>query len=167
MPMDKQTFCERLVYLDRRLISFQDRPYLSDIYASDKRNLVLRCSRQTEKSTFLANSILYEACTNPGISMLLVTPREQQSITFCRARLLPCLARSPLLQRELLGAKAREKIGLILVRVGRAQEGGLALTKAVEELAGLVEGFAEMGHGCGGWRSVNGQHPGAANRKAR
>jgi hypothetical protein len=59
--MGKLSFCERFVYLNRELISFAGRPYLPAIYASTARNIVLRCSRQTEKSTFLVNSILY--CT--------------------------------------------------------------------------------------------------------
>ena len=62
--MGKLNFCERFVYLDGKLISFEDRPYLPAIYASNKRNIVLRCSRQTEKSTFLANTIIHEACMN-------------------------------------------------------------------------------------------------------
>lgn len=72
---NKLSFCERFVHLDGRLITFEDRPYLPAIYAAGSRNLVLRCSRQTEKSTFLANSIIHQACTNPGVSMLLVAPR--------------------------------------------------------------------------------------------
>ena len=58
----KLRFCERFVHLGEDLISFQDRPYLPAVYRCAKRNLVLRCSRQTEKSTFLANSIIYEQC---------------------------------------------------------------------------------------------------------
>ena len=38
----KLSFCQRLVYLNRRLISFAGRPYLPAIYASSARNLVLR-----------------------------------------------------------------------------------------------------------------------------
>lgn len=105
--MNKFDFCQRFVHLDRKLISFDDRPYLPAIYASNLRNLVLRCSRQTEKSTFLANSIIYEACTNPGITMLLVAPRYEQALTFCRARLLPCLEQSPLVRRMLIGSNRR------------------------------------------------------------
>lgn len=51
--MDKLSFCENFVYLDRRLISFSGRPYLPALHAVLDRNLALRCSRQTEKSTFL------------------------------------------------------------------------------------------------------------------
>jgi phage terminase large subunit GpA-like protein len=78
---------------------------LPAVYRRTKRNLVLRCSRQTEKSTFLANSILYEASTNPGITMLLVAPRFEQARIFCHTRLLQCLEDSLLLRRKLVGSR--------------------------------------------------------------
>jgi len=106
--MGKLEFCERFVHLGKELISFRDRPYLPAVYRSTKRNLVLRCSRQTEKSTFLANCIIYEACTNPGITMLLVAPRFEQARTFCHTRLLQCLEDSPLVRRRLVGASTRQ-----------------------------------------------------------
>jgi hypothetical protein len=105
--MGKLTFCEKLVYLQRQPISFDGRPYLPDVYAVTDRNLVLRCSRQTEKSTFLVNTILYEACTNPGIQMLFVCPRIEQARVFSHSRLLPSLEQSRLIRRTLLGRTAR------------------------------------------------------------
>ena len=60
--MGKRTFSERFLFLNRRPISFLGRPYLSQVYASRAHNLILRCSRQTEKTTFLVNTLLYEAC---------------------------------------------------------------------------------------------------------
>jgi len=75
--MAKLEFCRRLVHLDRKPISFQERPYLPAVYDCRQGNLVLRCSRQTEKSSFLANTILYETCTSPGIRVLLVCPRYE------------------------------------------------------------------------------------------
>jgi len=103
----KLSFCERFVYLNRELISFAGRPYLPAIYDATARNLVLRCSRQTEKSTFQVNTILYEACTNPGIQMLFVCPRIEQARIFSNTRLLPSLEQSPLIRRKLLGKRAR------------------------------------------------------------
>ena len=68
---------------------------------------VLRCSRQTEKSTFLANTILYEASSWPDIRMLLVCPRYEQGRVFCRSRLFPSLEQSPLIRRLLIGRTYR------------------------------------------------------------
>lgn len=103
----KMRFCERLIHLNRAPISFAGRPYLLAIYACTERNLVLRCSRQTEKSTFLVNTILYEACTRPGIQLLLVCPRVEQARVFSNSRLLPALHDSPVIRRALLGKRGR------------------------------------------------------------
>ena len=78
--MSKFSFCESFVFLQRKPLLFADRPYLGAIYAS-RRNLVLRCSRQTEKSTFLVNTIVYEAVQQPGIQILFVCPRQEQAQT--------------------------------------------------------------------------------------
>ena len=106
--MGKQRFCENFIHLDRQPISFGGRPYLPAVYAAGNRNLVLRCSRQTEKSTFLVNTILFEACTNPGIKILFVCPRQEQARLFSRARLLTSLNQSPLIRRQLLGEHGRQ-----------------------------------------------------------
>jgi len=66
-------FARRLVYLKNQLVDFSGRPYLSAIYASTARNIVVRASRQVEKSTFLALTILYLASTRPGIQILFVS----------------------------------------------------------------------------------------------
>lgn len=104
----KLRFCENFVYLQRKPISFEGRPYLTAIYRSTARNLVLRCSRQTEKSTFLVNTILHEACANPGIQILFVCPRQEQARVFSHSRLLPALDQSPIVRRALLGTTKRK-----------------------------------------------------------
>lgn len=101
----KLSFCKRFVYLQRELISFDGRPYLPAIYASKGRNLVIRASRQTEKSTFLVNTIIYEACRDPRISILFVAPREEQVDTFVNTRLRPAIEESPLIRRRLFGPR--------------------------------------------------------------
>jgi hypothetical protein len=106
--MRKQEFCEHLAHLKRRLITFEGRQYLGQIYDSTARNLVIRASRQVEKSTFLVNTILYEAFTHPGISILFVTPTILQARSFSNDRLLPAIQQSPILRRYLLGSTTRK-----------------------------------------------------------
>ena len=67
-------FCEKFVYLRGKPISFADRAYLDGVYAATNRNLIMRCSRQVEKSTMIANRVIYEAVTNPGTTMIFVCP---------------------------------------------------------------------------------------------
>jgi hypothetical protein len=104
--MNKFRFCEHFVRMQGQPISFAQRPYLPAIYAATG-NVVLCCSRQVEKSTFLANSLLFEACLHPGIQMLLVTPRREQAVMFIKSRLLSVLEQSPLIRRRLLGSHGR------------------------------------------------------------
>src|SRR5688572_21889825 len=103
----KLEFCENFVFLDGRPISFAGRPYLPAVYAAEQRNLVLRCSRQTEKTTFLTNTILYEACQAPGLQILLVLPRIEQADAISAKRLNQCIDQSPLLRRALQGPRQR------------------------------------------------------------
>lgn len=106
--MGKLSFCERFVYLNREPISFDGRPYLPAFYASSAKNIVLRASRQVEKSTFLVNTILYEASVNPGIQILFVCPRLEQARVFSHARLLPSLDQSAIVRRRLVGSTKRK-----------------------------------------------------------
>jgi hypothetical protein len=104
----KLQFSTDFIFLRGRLIDFSGRAYLPAIYDVTERNLVLRCSRQVEKSTFLANTIVHAVCTRPGIQMLFVCPREEQARRFSRDRLLPAIEQSPLVRRLLLGNSQRK-----------------------------------------------------------
>lgn len=105
--INKLRFCTDFIHLQRRLIDFNGRPYLPAIYGVTERNLVLRCSRQVEKSTLLANTIVYKACIHAGIQILFVCPRQQQARNFSRDRLLTTIDQSPLIRRLLLGKSRR------------------------------------------------------------
>ena len=103
--MGKLEFCENFVFLQRQPICFDGRPYLPEIYAATHSNLVLRCSRQTEKSTFLVNTILYEACPESGHSDVISYARGWNRLECSVIHgLLPSLEESPIIRRALLGA---------------------------------------------------------------
>jgi len=104
----KLNFSRRLVYLKNELIKFDERPYLRAILASTSGNLVIRASRQVEKSTFLALTILYLAVVRPGIQLLYVCPRYDQAGMFVHSKLMPLLNDSPILKQALLGDSRRK-----------------------------------------------------------
>ena len=106
----KLEFCQRFVHLQGEPIRFDRRPYLDAIYAVADRNLVLRCARQVEKSTFLVNTILFEAIAHPRIQILLVCPTLVQARTFSRTRLMKAAQESPLIRRTLLGKTHRSAV---------------------------------------------------------
>ncbi len=108
--MNKFEFCPALVHLDGQPLSFAGRPYLSAVYAVNRGNLVIRASRQVEKSTFLANTIIHAACCNANAQILLVLPRAEQASMFSNVRLLPAIQNSPVIRRVLLGKGAKVQV---------------------------------------------------------
>jgi hypothetical protein len=95
------------VFLKQQPMTFIGRRYLEQVMASTAQRLVLRCSRQVEKTTLLVNRIIYSAVKYPGVQMLLVCPRLEQAITVSRSRLMPTIADSPFIRRLLLGRTNR------------------------------------------------------------
>ena len=108
MKLDRFTFTREFVHLRKRPISFDSRPYLPSVYQSEASRLVIRASRQVEKSTFLVNSILYLAVRRPGIHIVCVFPRQEQARVFSSSRLLGMIEGSPVIRRVLLGKKGRK-----------------------------------------------------------
>jgi hypothetical protein len=108
--MNKLDFCSSFFCLDREPMAFAGRPYLLAIYGADHGNLVIRASRQVEKSTFLANTILHAACANPAAKILFVAPRFEQAKAFSHDRLHPLLKDSPIIRRALLGRGHRLRV---------------------------------------------------------
>ncbi len=71
------------------------------------RRIVLRCSRQVEKTTFICNAVAHACVTKPGVHVVVVFPRQEQALVFAKSRLLPMIEESPVLRRLLLGPKNR------------------------------------------------------------
>ena len=106
--MNRYEFCETFIHLKGRPISFARRPYLRPIYDSSARRVVLRCSRQVEKTTFICNMVTHAAVTIPGVHIVVVFPRHEQATVFAKSRLLPVISESPVISRVLLGERHRK-----------------------------------------------------------
>lgn len=105
--MGKLTFCQHFLRLRGKPISFVERAYLHAPYHSEARRLVIRASRQVEKSTFLVNTMVHLAMFRPRSHILFVCPRKEQAQVFSKSRLLPVIQESPLISRVLLGKRGR------------------------------------------------------------
>jgi len=108
MSLDRYAFTRAFTHLRGQPISFDGRPYLPQVYESEASRLVIRASRQVEKSTFLVNSINYYAMQFPGIHIVCVFPRQEQARVFSRSRLLTTIEGSPVIRRILLGSQGRK-----------------------------------------------------------
>lgn len=106
--MTRLEFCRNFIYLKGALIKFDQRPYLPAIYEAHDRRIVLRCSRQVEKTTFLCNMLIHTAFHLPGVRIIVVFPRMEQAHVFSKSRLMPMIESSPIIARKLLGQRRRK-----------------------------------------------------------
>ena len=102
-------FAETMIRLRGERLRFPERPYIDKLYSCLSRNIVIRASRQVEKSTYLANRIVYELVTRPGIRILFVSPRAEQTQSFITSRLHPTIVDSPLI-RQALGLRKNARL---------------------------------------------------------
>lgn len=152
--MSPSLFAQRFVRLGRdQPFRFDGRPYLDAIYGAYRQGIVLRCSRQVEKSTFIANSILYELAMKPGVRLLFVAPRDQQSRLFAKLRILRAIGDSPFLRRHLIGRRAaKQKINDMVFANGSMLHIRSAFSTA-DSARGLsidslyVDEYQDMAHG--------------------
>lgn len=75
--------------------SFDERPYLRQIYDSQSKRILLIAGRQVEKSTLLANRILALSCLIPHFKSLFVSPSSTQTKDFSKSRIKEALETSP------------------------------------------------------------------------
>ena len=106
--MNKFAWCEHFAYLRGQRIAFTDREYLRAVYNSPRRRVVMRCSRQVEKTTFICNTVAHAAVMHPGVRIIVVFPRGEQASVFAHSRLTPMLETSPVIRRILLGRRPQK-----------------------------------------------------------
>lgn len=77
------------VYYDKeyRPFRFNGRKYLKHIYDWDIRLLLLKTSRQVEKSTLLSSKGVASCCMSNGFRVIYVSPSNEQTKTFSRDKL--------------------------------------------------------------------------------
>ena len=90
--------------------SFEGRDYLIPIYNSSESNIVIMSSRQAEKSTLLANTILLRSMLNQMTSALYVSSRKSQVDDFVRLRINPQFDNNPMLKKMYISNKRTNRI---------------------------------------------------------
>ena len=78
-------------------ISFDEREYLKRVYDTPSKNVLLFTSRQTEKSTTIANKQLAASCMNAMYTSLFITPSAMQTTVYSKTRIDDIIELSPLI----------------------------------------------------------------------
>jgi len=108
-PLPFRAFCTSSVRLDGVPVRFDRRPYLEAIHNVHNRNVILRTSRQVEKSTYLTHRVVHHLVSRPGSAVIYVVPRERQANSFARTRVHAAILESPLV-RSYLGLPKRSAL---------------------------------------------------------
>lgn len=110
MLAPKTAWVHNLVYLNGHKFDFTGRDYLSPIYNTRKKHVLLCTGRQVEKTTMLGNNLVVMSCIMPFFRSLYVSPSHVQTRTFSNDKLKPVLERSPLITRYLQDNKVSTQV---------------------------------------------------------
>ena len=111
MILKPSELVEKIFKIDNgKQFSFKGREYLLPIYNSSEPNLLIMSSRQAEKSTYLANTLLSRALMQKMTSALYVTSTQSQIGDFVRLRINPQFDLSPILKNMYISNKRTNRL---------------------------------------------------------
>jgi hypothetical protein len=93
-------FAEKFLYLNGRNLSLDDYPHLRQIYNTRAREQVFKFSRQTAKSTTLANIMITRCAMIPHFKVLYISPSVDQTKVFSHDRVAPVIESSPIIKQH-------------------------------------------------------------------
>ncbi len=98
VKISRSDFAETFLYLNGQPFSLDDYPHMRQIYNSPAQNVVLMFSRQTAKSTSLANILITNSAMIPYFKTLYIAPTVDQTKVFSHDRVNPVIEGSPLIK---------------------------------------------------------------------
>ena len=98
VKITRSDFAEKFLYLNGQPFSLDDYPHMRQIYNTPKKNVVLMFSRQTAKSTSLANILITNSAMVPYFKTLYIAPTVDQTKVFSHDRVNPVIEGSPLIR---------------------------------------------------------------------
>lgn len=106
----KADFAENFLYLNGQQLSLDDYPHLRAIYNSDASQSVYMFSRQTAKSTTLANLMITNSVMYNYFKSLYIAPTVDQTKVFSHDRVNPVLEGSPLIKEHYMNSSLVQNV---------------------------------------------------------
>jgi len=103
-------FAENFFMLSGEQFSLDDYPHMRRIYNTPAKDIVMKFSRQTAKSTTLANMLLTRALMRPYLRQLYVSPAKDQTEEFSRDKIQPVIDTSPIIQQNFLDPNRVQRV---------------------------------------------------------
>ena len=104
VDVQSSEFAEAFLYLNGRKFSLNDYPHMRAVYNCNEDKVVLKFSRQTAKSTTLANIMVTNSVIRPHFKSLFISPSVDQTKVFSHDRVNPVLESSPFVKKHYLNA---------------------------------------------------------------
>ena len=98
IKITRSDFAEKFLHLNGSPFSLDDYPHMRQIYNSSAKNVVLMFSRQTAKSTSLANILITNSAMVPYFKTLYIAPTVDQTKVFSHDRVNPVIEGSPIIR---------------------------------------------------------------------
>ncbi len=127
IKITRSQLAESFFYLNGYPLSLTDYPHMRLIHDISPRSLVLKFSRQTSKSSTMANIMLADAIMRPkdpnksgsgGFQQMYVAPTVEQSKVFSHDRLAPLIEGSPWVKSNYLDPKLIQNVFMKQLRNG-------------------------------------------------
>ena len=110
LTLKPSQFVERYLTLNGQPFSFVHYEFMRPIYDIAADTIVLKFSRQTGKSTTLANLMVARGAMFPYFKQLYISPTSDQTKEFSNARVAPVIDASPLIKRHYVNAKLPQNV---------------------------------------------------------
>jgi len=110
IELRRSNYAESFLHLDGNLLSLDDYKHMRAIYNDASNDIVLKFSRQTAKSTTLANIMVANSALIPYFRTLYVAPTVDQTKVFSRDRVAPVLEGSPLIKENYMNSSLVQNV---------------------------------------------------------
>lgn len=110
VSLTRSEFAENFLWLNGRQLSLYYYPHLRKIYDTNASEVVLMFSRQTAKSTTLANLMIANSAMIPGFRTLYVAPTVDQTKVFSHDRVAPVINSSPFIKRYFINSSLVQNV---------------------------------------------------------
>ena len=127
IKISRSQFAESFFYLNGYPLSLADYPHMRLIHDISPKSLVLKFSRQTSKSSTMANIMLADAIMKSkdpnkggsgGFQQMYVAPTVEQSKVFSHDRITPLLEGSPWVKKHYMDSKLVQNVFMKQLRNG-------------------------------------------------
>ena len=110
VEISRSEFAEEFFHLKGQPFSLESYPHMIGIYDSTVKDIVLKFSRQTAKSTTVANIAIADSCITPFFNTLYVAPTMDQTKVFSNDRVQTTLEQSPIVKQYYINSSVTQNV---------------------------------------------------------